>query len=94
LKTTAEEIKRINPKIDVASLEIDTGKEESIVKAVEDTVKAFGSLDVAINNAGIAGPSQPSESVTSEAWKKVIDVNLNGVWMCQREEIKQMMKQE
>jgi NAD(P)-dependent dehydrogenase (short-subunit alcohol dehydrogenase family) len=48
-------------------------------KAVAFAVKTFGKLNYAVNNAGIAGNSAPAGELDIEDWKRVIDVNLNGV---------------
>ena len=50
---------------------------EALVKA---TVAQFGKLDIACNNAGIGGELQPTGDYPLESWKKVLDVNLNGVF--------------
>lgn len=44
--------------------------------------KNFGSIDVLVNNAGISGPNSAIENIDTEEWKKVIDVNLTGVFNC------------
>ncbi len=42
----------------------------------------FGRLDVLFNNAGIGTPAVPLEDVTAEQWRRVVDVNLTGVFLC------------
>ncbi|MEO8411671.1 MAG: SDR family oxidoreductase [Propionivibrio sp.] len=55
------------------------------VQRVCDTIVArHGRVDVLVNNAGIAISNHPAESMADEVWKKVIDVNLNGVFWCCR----------
>ncbi len=73
---------------------MDTSKEDSVQSAIDQTVKKFGRLDIAINNAGIGGnPAHTADQTLSE-WQKVLDVNVNGVWLCQRAQIRQMLKQD
>ena len=42
----------------------------------------FGRLDVLFNNAGVGAPAIPLEQLSFEQWKKVVDVNLTGVFLC------------
>ena len=66
---------------------------EQVRALVEQTVEAFGSLDAAVNNAGISGASAPTGDYTEEGWEKVIAVNLTGVWRCMKHELAQMTEQ-
>jgi NAD(P)-dependent dehydrogenase (short-subunit alcohol dehydrogenase family) len=58
------------------------------------TKDAFGRLDVLFNNAGKGAPPVPIEDLTYEQWKKVVDVNLNGMFLCSQEAIRMMKSQE
>ncbi len=62
--------------------------------AIEKTISVFGSLDVALNNAGIGGEPKKINNLKDKAWLKVIDVNLNGVFHVMQQEITQMAKQK
>ena len=55
--------------------------------------EAFGRLDVLFNNAGIGAPAVPMEELPYETWKKVVDTNLTGVFVCTQEAIKIMKAQ-
>lgn len=55
----------------------DPGENEMLVK---QTLDRFGTLDIAVNNAGIAGPLGPTGEYPLDGWKKVIDTNLSGVF--------------
>jgi NAD(P)-dependent dehydrogenase (short-subunit alcohol dehydrogenase family) len=53
------------------------------VKALfEQTAARFGRLDVLFNNAGTGAPPVPLEDLDFAAWKRVVDVNLNGAFLC------------
>jgi NAD(P)-dependent dehydrogenase (short-subunit alcohol dehydrogenase family) len=77
LKTTIELLKKQSPEVEVEAIEMDTAKEEDIIRSVSQTVKRFGSIDYAINNAGIGGTPIPTVDQTISDWQRVIDVNLN-----------------
>jgi NADP-dependent 3-hydroxy acid dehydrogenase YdfG len=88
------ELKKRHPDVDVKAIEMDVGNEQSVEEGIHETSKTFGSIDIAVNNAGIAGPTIPTPEVAISDWSKVLNVNLTGVWMCQRAQIQQMLKQE
>ena len=60
-----------------------------VVKAIE---KDFGGLHIAVNNAGIGGDLAPTGDQSVEGWRKVMSVNLDGVFYCMRHEIAVMKK--
>jgi NAD(P)-dependent dehydrogenase (short-subunit alcohol dehydrogenase family) len=78
---------------DAIFLQVDVSDPQAVEQMVADTVKAFGSLDIAVNNAGIGGELNPTGEYSIDGWQKVIDINLNGVFYCMRYEIPQMVKQ-
>lgn len=60
---------------------------EALVNAA---LKVYGRLDIACNNAGIGGPASLTGDYTAEDWKKVIDINFNGVFYGCKYQIKAM----
>lgn len=60
--------------------------------AVAATVKAFGRLDISVNNAGVAGPAMLTGDYPLDGWEKVIGINLNGVFYGMRYQIPAMLK--
>jgi NAD(P)-dependent dehydrogenase (short-subunit alcohol dehydrogenase family) len=76
----------------------DVTEEEAVAAMVAAAVSAFGGLDCAFNNAGIA-PFQVNAAgvkaadLAPEAWQRILDVNLTGVWRCLRHEVAQMRRQ-
>jgi len=70
-----------------------TADDDSVRGAVEATVKRYGRLDAAFNAAGIDGATGTFTADTSlEDWRRVIDINLTGVWLCMKYQIQQMLK--
>jgi len=74
-------------------IECDVSSFDAVEKAIQKVVETFGSLDVALNNAGISGEANKVGDMSEEGWLKVIDVNLNGVFNCMKHELAQMAKQ-
>ena len=72
----------------------DVSDPADVINLVEKTVERFGRLDAAFNNAGIEGQPASTTDCSHENWERVLAVNLTGVWLCMRCEIRQMLKQE
>ena len=60
---------------------------------VEKTIKTYGRLDFAINNAGIEGVQTPLQDLAESDWDKTINVNLKGIWLCMKHEIPYILQQ-
>jgi NAD(P)-dependent dehydrogenase (short-subunit alcohol dehydrogenase family) len=72
---------------------VDVTKLADLEAAVRAAVDRFGSLDYAVNNAGIGGPAASTGEYPEDGWRKVIDINLSGVFYGMRAQIPQMLKQ-
>jgi NAD(P)-dependent dehydrogenase (short-subunit alcohol dehydrogenase family) len=59
---------------------------------VEESVKTYGALDIACNNAGIGGPIAPTGEYPVDGWNKVISINLSGVFYGMHYQIPAMLK--
>ena len=71
----------------------DVSDRASITALFAATKETFGRLDVLFNNAGIGAPAVPLEDLPYETWKKVVDTNLTGMFLCTQEAIKIMKAQ-
>jgi NAD(P)-dependent dehydrogenase (short-subunit alcohol dehydrogenase family) len=71
----------------------DISKASEVDALVQKAVERFGCLDVAFNNAGVEGVLAPIIGQSEEDFDRTIDINLKGVWLCLKYEIRQMLKQ-
>lgn len=71
----------------------DVSKASEVDILIQKAVERFGRLDLAFNNAGIEGVWVPIVRQSEEDWDRTIDINLKGVWLCLKYEIRQMLKQ-
>ena len=71
----------------------DVSKGSEVAALVQKAVEKFGCLDIAFNNAGIEGAWVPIIRQSEEDWDRTININLKGVWLCLKYEIRQMLKQ-
>lgn len=72
----------------------DVAKENDVESLINQAIKHFGCLDVAINNAGISGKAwTPLAEYTGDDWDAVMNINLKGVWLCMKYEMLAMQKQ-
>lgn len=74
------------------ALAADVADDASVAMAVAGAVKEFGTLHIAVNNAGIGGDIAPTADQSVEGWRKVLSVNLDGVFYCMRHELPEMVK--
>lgn len=73
--------------------EADVSREEQVEALIAFCLETFGSLDCAFNNAGMAGAPTPLHATSLEKWRRVLGVNLDGVFLCMKHEIPVMQKQ-
>lgn len=74
-----------------AVFDLDVADAETVRAMVDFAVSRYGALHLAVNNAGIGGPSAPVGEYPLDGWQRVIDVNLNSVFYCMRYEIPAML---
>jgi NAD(P)-dependent dehydrogenase (short-subunit alcohol dehydrogenase family) len=78
---------------DVHAVALDVTDLAAVEAARDETNEALGGIDILIPNAGIAGPSYRTWEYPPEAWREVIDIDLNGVFYCCRAVVPQMIAQ-
>jgi NAD(P)-dependent dehydrogenase (short-subunit alcohol dehydrogenase family) len=72
---------------------VDVTRAQECQAVVADAVRWAGSLDIAINAAGIAGPNTPIVAMSDDDWRAVLSVNLDGVFFSMRAQLEQMALQ-
>ncbi len=70
----------------------DVAKEDEVKSLIEKTIKTYGRLDYAFNNAGIAEVPTAFADQTSTVFDNIMNINVKGVWLSMKYEIPQMLK--
>jgi NAD(P)-dependent dehydrogenase (short-subunit alcohol dehydrogenase family) len=73
------------------ALQTDITDEKQVARLASETVKAFGKIDILVNNSGIAGPTCSVMEMKLEEWNQVFAVDLTGAMLCSREVLKYMV---
>jgi NAD(P)-dependent dehydrogenase (short-subunit alcohol dehydrogenase family) len=72
--------------------QLDVSKKEQVDAAVMEIFTTEGALDLAVNNAGIGGVPSALHEIKLEDWKRMMDINLTGVFLCLQAELKCMLQ--
>jgi NAD(P)-dependent dehydrogenase (short-subunit alcohol dehydrogenase family) len=72
---------------------VDVSNPDSVVAATESTLAKHQKIDILVANAGIAGPNLKTWEYPIDAWRSVVDINLNGIFFCCRAIVPHMMQQ-
>jgi 3-oxoacyl-[acyl-carrier protein] reductase len=73
---------------------LDVADCEAVARGAQETEKAFGKIDALVCAAGITGPNTATWEYPIAAWRQVIDVNLNGLFYCNRAVVPLMLKHD
>jgi NAD(P)-dependent dehydrogenase (short-subunit alcohol dehydrogenase family) len=76
----------------VHTAQVDVSNADSVAAGTDSTLKHFGSIDILVNDAGIAGVTKKTWELTPAEWQQVIQVNLVGVFLCCRAVVPKMME--
>jgi NAD(P)-dependent dehydrogenase (short-subunit alcohol dehydrogenase family) len=87
-----EKIKQINR--NPIAIKCDVSNYSQVEKMRDDTLKAFGHIDILVNNAAIGALPIPTEDLDLEKWNKIIEINLTGVFICSQVVGRTMIKQK
>ncbi|KAI1622810.1 hypothetical protein EDD37DRAFT_633006 [Exophiala viscosa] len=95
LKALAEELKSLDDSVQTCLVGCDVSIEADVERMVDSGVKAFGAIHYAVNNAGVSGkPRLRTHELEVESYDRVQNIDLRGVWLCERAELRQFLKQE
>lgn len=75
-------------------LQVDVADEASVARATEQTVNAFGRVDILVCSAGITGPNTTVVDYPTQDWRRVMDINVNGLFYCNRAVVREMLKND
>lgn len=89
LQETQNRITATFEKVEVLSCVVDVAKPSDVTRLLDQTIAKFGRVDYAVNAAGILGAS-----LRSHEFDRTNNVDYRGCWLCSREELKHMLKQE
>lgn len=94
LARSVEPLEELASKYDNAiALPADVTSEESVDAAFSKFAEAVGTLDAIFNNAGTGVPAAPIDEIDPAAWRRAVDVNLTGMFLCARAAFRQMRHQ-
>jgi NAD(P)-dependent dehydrogenase (short-subunit alcohol dehydrogenase family) len=77
---------------DAAFIRADVGIESDVEELVAETVRLFGRLDGAFNNAGVEQCATPLHELIAAEWERAVRIDLTGVFLCLKHEIRAMLK--
>lgn len=69
----------------------DVSDPAQVARMFADVERAWGGVDILVNNAGIDGARVTGWEQTPDAWRRVLDVNLTGAYLCAREALRRMV---
>lgn len=75
----------------VKAVPADVAKEQQVIDMVEEAMKAFGQIDILVNNSGIGGPTCNVVDLKLADWNEILSIDLTGSMLCAREVLKRMI---
>jgi len=83
--TQAREVAALTAQgLTVSAGQCDVTSRASVEAAVATAESTYGPIDILVNNAGIAGRAAPLEELSDEDWRRVMDIDVNSVFLCSR----------
>jgi NAD(P)-dependent dehydrogenase (short-subunit alcohol dehydrogenase family) len=76
----------------VQCFQTDVSDEEQVNAMVKETIKGFGTVDILVNNVGIAGPTKDCWEINLAEWNRTLSVNLGGTFLCTKTVLPEMIQ--
>ncbi|RVX73626.1 hypothetical protein B0A52_02516 [Exophiala mesophila] len=93
LREVKSSIESENPDVNVLALPCNTSNESEVIETFKTVLEKFQRVDYAINCAGVAGTPNPTDQCLTPDFDRTIAINLRGVFLCAREELRIMKSQ-
>ncbi|KAF4485707.1 dehydrogenase [Fusarium agapanthi] len=94
LDVSAGSLKKQFPHVHILPVHLNVRDSTQVKEGIAKTIGEFGRLDIAVNNVGISGSGRKTHELEDDEWLGILDVNLQGVYRCQKEELDVMVNQE
>ena len=75
------------------ALVVDVGVEADVARMADDTLRAFGRVDILVNDAGVSIPFRDVTDMSLADWNRILQVNLTGTFLCSRAVLPAMIRQ-
>ncbi len=76
---------------DFRTWQVDVSDAARVDDVYDQVIDHFGGLDIGYNNAGVITPAQSVAEMSEQTWDHIIDINLKGIWLCMRAEVRHML---
>ena len=76
------------------AVRLDVTQDNQVADALASTLQAMGQVDAMVCSAGITGPNTTTWEYPVDAWKQVLDINLTGVFLCNRAVVPHMQERD
>jgi 3-oxoacyl-[acyl-carrier protein] reductase len=73
---------------------VDVSDADQVANAASETREAFGRIDILVASAGVAGPNAVTWEFPVDAWRQILDINLTGLFLCNRAVIPYMLRND
>ncbi|RWK53935.1 SDR family NAD(P)-dependent oxidoreductase [Mesorhizobium sp.] len=79
---------------DLHGVTVDVADPVAVAQAARETIKTLGAVDILVTSAAITGPNMTTWDYSVEDWHRVIDININGVFYCNKALVPHMLERD